>query len=205
MSNAAKYLTVMGVSDANIGYNQYNIAEDKIEAMIEKGSSYYEALKWMSTANRMGLVDPDSMTQTYEISQAKIVDSGQYLTAMYGNYYSGYNTDEHVNGDEPSGFMPLIWDGQHPVVAGDTLIGGDTNNPVFVSSTTKELDACLRFVNMMFDEDALMVMYGGPQGELWDIVDGEYVLTDAVDASWQQDPIPLEPARAAPTGGELGG
>ena len=34
---------------------------------------------------------------------------------------------------------------------------------------------------MMFDEDALMVMYGGPQGELWDIVDGEYVLTDAVD------------------------
>ena len=181
MSNAAKYLTVMGVSDANIGYNQYNIAEDKIEAMIEKGSSYYEALKWMSTANRMGLVDPDSMTQTYEISQAKIVDSGQYLTAMYGNYYSGYNTDEHVNGDEPSGFMPLIWDGQHPVVAGDTLIGGDTNNPVFVSSTTKELDACLRFINMMFDEDALMVMYGGPQGELWDIVDGEYVLTDAVD------------------------
>lgn len=181
MSNAGKYLTVMGVSDTNIGYNQYNIAEDKVEAMIEKGSSYYEALKWMSTANRMGLVDPDSMTQTYEISQAKIVDSGQYLTAMYGNYCSGYNTDEHLNGDDPSGFMPLIWDGQHPVVTGDTLIGGDTGNPVFVSSTTKELDACLRFINMMFDEDALMVMYGGPQGELWDIVDGEYVLTDAVD------------------------
>ena len=181
MSNAGKYLTVMGVSDTVIGYNLYNIAEDKVEAMIEKGSSYYEALKWMSTANRMGLVDPDSMTQTYEISQAKIVDSGQYLTAMYGNYCSGYNTDEHVNGDDPSGFMPLIWDGQHPVVTGDTLIGGDTGNPVFVSSTTKELDACLRFINMMFDEDALMVMYGGPQGELWDIVDGEYVLTDAAD------------------------
>ena len=72
MSNAAKYLTVMGVSDANIGYNQYNIAEDKIEAMIEKGSSYYEALKWMSTANRMGLVDPDSMTQTYDEMSQKV-------------------------------------------------------------------------------------------------------------------------------------
>ena len=181
MSNAGKYLTVMGVSDTVIGYNTYNIAEDKVEPMIEKGSAYYEALKWMSTANRMGLVDPDSMTQTYEITQAKIVDSGQYLTAMYGNYCSGYNTDEHMNAETPTGFMPLIWEGQHPVVAGETLIGGSTGDPVFVSSTTKELEACLRFINMMYDEDAMLVMQGGPQGELWDIVDGEYVLTDAVD------------------------
>ena len=27
----------------------------------------------------------------------------------------------------------------------------------------------------------MMVMYGGPQGELWDIKDGEYVLTDGAD------------------------
>ncbi|MFR2467210.1 MAG: hypothetical protein ACLTA1_15780, partial [Clostridia bacterium] len=160
---------------------QYNILEDKIMPMIEKGSYYYESLKWMSTANRMGLIDPDSMTQTYDITQAKTKESGQYLASMAGNYCDGYNTDERVNADDPSGFMPLIWDGQHPVVNGDTVIGGDTANPLFVSSTTKELDACLRFVNMMFDEDALMVMYGGPQGELWDIVDGEYVLTDAAD------------------------
>lgn len=125
----------------------------------------------MSTANRMGIVDPDSMTQTYEITQAKIVDSGQYLTAMYGNYCSGYNTDEHMNAETPTGFMPLIWEGQHPVVAGETLIGGSTGDPVFVSSTTKELEACLRFINMMYDEDAMLVMQGGPQGELWDIVD----------------------------------
>ena len=181
MSNAGRYTAIMGISGTVVGYNQYSILEDKIVPMIEKGSYYYESLKWMSTANRMGLIDPDSMTQTYDITQAKTKESGQYLASMAGNYCDGYNTDERVNADDPSGFMPLIWDGQHPVVNGDTVIGGDTANPLFVSSTTKELDACLRFVNMMFDEDALMVMYGGPQGELWDIVDGEYVLTDAVD------------------------
>ena len=185
MSNAARYTAVMGISGQVVGYNQYSIIEDKIMPMIEKGSYYYESLKWMSTANRMGLIDPDSMTQTYEITQAKTKDSGQYLASMTGNYCDGYNTNERVNGDDPSGFMPLIWDGQHPVVNGETVIGGDTNNPLFVSSTTKELEACLRFVNMMFDEDALMVMYGGPQGELWDIVDGKYVLTDAADAFQQ--------------------
>ena len=39
MSNVGRYTAVMGISGTVVGYNQYNILEDKIMPMIEKGSS----------------------------------------------------------------------------------------------------------------------------------------------------------------------
>lgn len=174
---ATKYLAINGIMELDCGYVNYDAVNDRVDPILEVGGSYYEALKWLNTANRMGLLDPDSMTQTYEISQAKTVDSGQYLTAMTGNYFSKYNTTENVNADPPRGFMPLIWDDQHPVVNSSTIFG-DIENPYFVSASTKELDACLDFLNLMFDEDACATFYGGPQGELWDVIDGSWVLTD---------------------------
>ena len=182
MSNTGRYQNVMGVMTNNIGYNNYDLVNDKIDPILSKDGSYYQALKWMATANQRGLLDPDSMTQTYDNTQAKYKESEQYYIALPGNFVEGYNTDANNNAEEPKGLMPLIWDGQYPVTqAKTTKIGGNATNPYSISSTTEKLDACLKFCNLLFDEEAMMVMYGGPQGELWDIKDGEYVLTDGAD------------------------
>lgn len=182
MSNAGRYMSVSGIMTTNIGYNFYDMVNDKIDPIFSKDGSYYQALKWMATATQMGLVDPDSMTQTYDNTQAKYKESEQYFIALPGNYVEGFNTDANNNAEEPKGFLPLVWEGQAVVTqAPTTKIGGNANNPYSISSTTEKLDACLKFCNLLFDEEAMMVMYGGPQGELWDIKDGEYVLTDGAD------------------------
>ena len=183
MSCYKKYTTVTGTLESNIGYNVYSILEDKVYPMIEKDSPYYDALKWLNTANRMGLIDPDSTTQTYTVANAKVAESGQALSSMWGSYCSGYNTTENVAAEDPRGYMPLIWEGQHPCVQDDTVIG-NVNDPLFISSTVskEKQEACAKFINLMFDEDICMAMYSGPQGELWDIVDGKYQLvTENVD------------------------
>ena len=178
---AYKYLEVNGATSVNQSA-VYDIVNDKVEYVYEKGGLYYQSLKWLATANRMGLIDPDSMTQDYQIAQGKINDSDQYYVTLRGNYCDRYNTLERVNAEEPKGFLPLVWEGMHSVVsAKETKIGGNTTSPYCISSTTEKRDACLKFANLLFDEDALMVMYGGPQGELWDIQDGKYVLTDAAE------------------------
>ena len=177
MSCTKKYNTVTGTMESNLGYNLYNILEDEVTPMIEKGSPYYDALKWLNTAQRMGLVDPDSTTQTYAVANAKAGESGQALSSMWGSYCDAYNTTDNVNGENPRGYMPLIWDDQHPCVQSDTVIG-NVADPLFVSSTVskEKQEACVKFINLMFDEDACLTMYSGPQGELWDIVDGKYQL-----------------------------
>ena len=177
ISPTTKYLEVNGIARIN-QTTVYDVVNDKPEYIFEKGGSYYQALKWLATANQMGLLDPDSMTQNYDMSQAKIKESEQYYTCMVGNYCDGYNTSEKVNGENPKGFLPLIWEGLHPVVYKDTKIG---ENPYAISAKTDKLDACLKFANLIYDEDAVMNMQGGPQGELWDIIDGKYVLTDEAE------------------------
>ncbi len=73
----------------------------------------------------------------------------------------------------------MIWEGQHPAVVGETKVGNEAD-PLSISSTVSQekVDACLRFVNLMYDEDAVMTMYSGPQGELWDVVDGKWTLKE---------------------------
>lgn len=179
MSNTGRYQNVTGIMTTNIGYNFYDMVNDKIDPILSKDGSYYQALKWMATANQMGLVDPDSMTQTYDNTQAKYRESEQYFVALPGNYVDAFNTEEHNNAEDPKGFMPLVWKGQAVVTAAkSTKIGGNANKPYSISADTKKLDACLKFANLLFDEEAMMNMYGGPQGELWDIKDGKYVLTE---------------------------
>ena len=180
MSCWKKYGSVTGVMETNFGYNVYDLVNDKFYPMLEKGSPYYEGLKWLNTANRMGLIDPDSPTQNFTISNAKVAESGQSLSSTWGSYYSSYNTAEHVNADIPTGYMPLIWKGQHPVTMGETKIG-KISTPISVSSTISDekVDACLKFINLMFDEDACMTMYSGLQGDAWDIEDGKYIITES--------------------------
>lgn len=169
-----KIIAIQGVLENNIGYNQYDIVNKKLEPMIEKGSHYIEALKTFYTCNQMGILDPDSMTMKFQDSQAKLIN-GSTLSAMWGAYPAEYNTSERTRAEEPSGYMPLVWEGQYPVVVGEQKLGRD---PLSVSSTTKNLDACLKFINFLYDYDNSLTLINGPQGFLWDIKDDKLVLTE---------------------------
>lgn len=171
-SSANKFSAISGILETNIGYNQYDIVNDKLEKMIDRDSHYIQSLKYLFTANQMGILDPDSMTMKFQDSQAKLAN-GSTLSAMWGSYPE--NTPEKYNADPPQGWMPLVWDGIYPVVMGERVTGG---KPLSVSSTTENLDACLRFINILYDYDANLVLQNGPQGFLWDIQDGKLVLTD---------------------------
>lgn len=179
MACANKYTTVMGIMEYGIGYNLYDIVNDKISPMLEKGSLYYDALKWLNKANRMGLVDPDSMTQNFDNANAKAEKSGQALSSMWGSYCDAYNTKERNNAENPQGYMPLIWKGQYPSVCEETSYVGSKYYARYISSTTEKLDACLTYLNLQFDDEANMFMYAGPEGDLWEMKDGKFSLTDA--------------------------
>lgn len=170
-----KFLTIEGVLECgiDIGYNVYDIVNEKLVPMLEKDSPYVNALKTLYTANQMGILDPDSMTMKFQDSQIKL-ENGSVLSAGWGQYAPGWENKFKEDG-QPIGWMPLVWEGQHPVMIAETALGTD---PLCVSSTTEHLDECLKLINFLFDYDASLTMVNGPKGFLWDVVDGKLVATD---------------------------
>lgn len=170
-----KFLTIEGILECgiNIGYNVYDIVNEELTPMLEKDSPYINALKTLYTANQMGILDPDSMTMKFQDSQTKL-ENGSTLSAEWGQYPSGWQ-NEYTEDGQPIGWMPLVWEGQHPVLVGNQLFGRD---PFSISSSTDKLDACLKLINFLYDYEASLTLNNGPQGFLWDIVDGKMVATD---------------------------
>ena len=134
---------------------------------MEKDGTYVHALKFYNQAYRMGMLDPDSMTQTQPNGYAKL-EAGAILTAW--NCWDGdgaFNKDVNINADPPKGFKPVIFDDFYASTMGDYPIG--TSSPIGIGSNVKDLDAALRFLDFMANYDYLMTVFNGPEGELWEI------------------------------------
>ncbi len=175
MSSAGKIAAISGVQ-LNVGSSlmEYDIRNDVLRPMIDKESTYIEGVKFLFDCQQAGVLDPDSVTQTYNATQAKL-KSGAVMCVMSGNYVDVYNSDAHGNGENPSGYLPLVNDWIYSTCNGPQQIGGSNTSTIAVSASTDKLDACLAFINEMYDEHTMLTMYNGPQGETWDVVDGKLV------------------------------
>lgn len=178
MSAVNNVITTLGYMESFYQYfADLNLETGEINSIFDDDSTYLRALKFFYQLNQEGLLDPDAITQTYEAAKAK-VDSGAYVAIGYAGYKDGFNTPEHVDADEPVGYMPIIFDEYKACVIGDATVGS-TRNQLGISAVSSKLDACLQYINLTADYDALLTLNNGPQGELWDINDdGEVYATE---------------------------
>lgn len=134
---------------------------------LDTNSQYIQALKFYYKANQMGLVDPDSLTQTYDTAKAKLVE-GRVFFSWWSWFNDAYNTVEHTNTDTPTGFTPVLPTNAKMLISGENKIGTATA-PISISSATKNLDACLKYVDFMYSIDGLQLLVNGPEGETWNM------------------------------------
>lgn len=174
-SNINRWYRMNGVKSVR-GFLEYDIRNEKLSPILTKDSQWYTGVKWFWKANQLGLISPESKTQKGSEIGPKLTKGGYTLTATPSSYYRGFNTNERVNAEEPIGIYPLVFEGMYPTVPAVQSVGS-VNNPVSISAATKDVDACLRVVDLFYDEDANLTLYNSPQGELWDIVDGKVQAT----------------------------
>lgn len=147
----------------------------ELSCALEPDSGYIDGLKFLFTANQMGLLDPDSMTQTWSNACEKS-SAGRTLFTWW-LWAAKYNTAEHTNADEPTGFEPVLpTDSKAPLAC---------NNPVgsnwcwAISAKSEHIDRCIEYLDFMCNPDKLFVLSNGPQGETWDLNDeGKPYLTE---------------------------
>jgi hypothetical protein len=127
----------------NVGYGYISYEDNSLIMAWDEKSPEWEMLKIASTANQMGLIDPDSPIQTWADWVAKR-NAGQYLSSI-GDYASYPFNADHV--DEDIGYEPI------PLTGGTTYADGHISTNVAeifvlsVSKNCKDPAAAMRWIN----------------------------------------------------------
>ena len=163
---------VKSTATAYYGYDELGIGIYDSEtgayydALMEDGP-YLRALKFYNTLYREGLLDPDSMTQTYDKMSEKCQSGGIFFSIFNYSGSSLYNTQEHIaNG----GYMlSLVPEEGRPIAYGMSTQG--SNRIWTIGAKTEYPELCMEIINYLATPEGRMTMEYGPQGETWDYDD----------------------------------
>ncbi|MBQ8200618.1 MAG: extracellular solute-binding protein [Clostridia bacterium] len=144
-----------GLYDPNTG--------DFYDALMDNGP-YIEMLKFFNKLYRADLLDPNSMTQTYDQMGEKVKNGGVFWGIF--NYASSmtYNTTKHL--DEGKMMYARVPDEANPIVYGMSTLGG--SRIWSVGNYTAYPELCLAILDFLATPEGSMTMWYGPRGLTWD-------------------------------------
>lgn len=176
----AMVMYVKATATAYYGYDElgiglYDPATGKYHDALEKDGPYLEMLKWYNDLYQDGLIDPDSMSQTFD-QMAEKVQNGGVLFSIFN--YSGslsYNTKDHTAQGKLMYCMKP--EEASPIVYGMNTQGGES--VWSIGSKSEYPEKCMELINYFSTPEGRMTMQYGPQGYTWDYdEDGNTVFTE---------------------------
>lgn len=133
---------------------------------FEDNSIYYQSLKFMFNAQQAGIIDPDSLTQTWDDYCAKTAADRTYSSYCWSH---------------PKNNKLVIYDEYHPVsYSGAWVLGNWNGNAgLAVAKKSDKIETALKVINFACDYDNVWYCLFGPQGEYWDLnSDGAPYITE---------------------------
>lgn len=158
-----------------IGIGHYNSADGSFVDCLKEDGPYLESLRFFNGLYREGLLDPDSMTQTYDEMIAKVRAGGTLFSLFNYTGSIAFNNAEHA---EAGMFMaPRVPDDAKPIVNALSLSGEDRIWSIGDLSNYPE--RVLELINWLFTPEGALTNYYGPKGLMWDYdADGKTCFTD---------------------------
>ena len=139
-----------------VGYNEINMDTLESISIFDDASYYKRMLKFLFDANQAGILDPDSMTQTWDDYQAKIKSRRSYSSFAF---------------TMPDQVKIVPFKNQNSVnMTAAPQIGHSSGTWGFcVSANSEYVDLACQFLNFIIDEENWWELCFGPQGEYWDV------------------------------------
>ncbi len=165
----AMVMYVKAMASAYYGYDElgiglYDPETGKLHDALEENGPYLEMLKFFNHLYQKGLLDPASMTQTYDKMYQKAKNGG-ILSSIFN--YSGsqvYNSKVHAKAGKlmypmkPKEASPIVY-GLNPQGSGSIIsIGAETEYP----------DLCMKIINWLCTPEGYLTTCYGPKGDCWD-------------------------------------
>ncbi|MBP5362649.1 MAG: extracellular solute-binding protein [Ruminococcus sp.] len=149
------------------GFGLYNMDKQEYEDALKKDGMYLRCLKFYNQLYQKGLVDPDSMTQTFNEAAEAYKDGAAFFNLFHWMGGDLYNTDAHVS--EGKAMYALTPDDAKNYVDGLNVFGG--NRVWTIGSKTAEPELCMAIINWLCTPEGYMTMKYGPKGATWDLND----------------------------------
>ena len=147
-----------------LGVGLYDSDTGTYHGALEENGPYLTMLKFYNDLYQEGLVDPDSMTQTYDQMSQKVKNGGVLFSIFNYSGQLGFNTDEHLkNGEYMYTMKPKE---AAPIVYGMNTAGATYVMCIGANSEYPEL--CMEIMNWFATPEGRMTYGYGPQGETWD-------------------------------------
>lgn len=167
-----------GTDGDKFGMGQYDAADGKFYPNLEGGSPYLQSLAFFNDLYRRGLIDPDSMTQTYDQMMPKMQNGNCFMSIFDYAGTNLYNSPTHVNDTENPKFMaPLVPEEAQPIVYG--LSEGGGTRIWSIGNNTLYPEKCMQLINWLHTPEGAMTIWYGIKGLMWDYdANGGVVLTE---------------------------
>ena len=140
-----------------------NYATGDIVDPLEEGSLYYRALKVNNQMYRMGLFDPESVSQNFDTYTQKL-SNGRYLMALWGWIIGNYNNAERA--EQNIGFQTFMFEDSAPQQLTMSTAGG--NRAWSIGANCQYTERALEIIEWMCSEEGTIIMNYGPKGLCWD-------------------------------------
>ena len=147
-----------------LGFGYYNPNNGQFVSCLEDNGPYLECLRFFNKLYRNDLLDPNSMTQTYDVMGEKVKNGGTFWGIF--NYSTSliFNTKEHL--EQGKMMYSLVPEEASPIVYGLGTNGG--NRIWSIGNYTEYPELCLEVLNWLATPEGSMTMWYGPQGVTWD-------------------------------------
>lgn len=167
----------------------YYTSNDFVNTNINTGEMVYEPLdedspmwnflEYLNKAYKLGLLDPDSFTQTNDDMKAKIAN-GQVLSPVWASDGVQFEIQNPDTADGFKGFQTLPVEGT-TYWCNSYYDGGWDAIFVGIPKQSKDPEAVLRVLEYLSTDDGARLVDSGLQGEHWDYdEDGVPTLTDEI-------------------------
>lgn len=184
----AMVMYVKAMATAYYGYDElalglYDPTNGKYHDALEENGPYLEMLKWFNDLYQDGLIDTDSMTQTYDEMIAKVQNGGTLFSIFNYSGSLGYNTKEHTSAGKLMYCMKP--EDASPIVYGMNTQGGD--RIWSIGAKTEYPEKCMEIINYLSTPEGRMTMEYGPKGYTWDYDDQKHAYLTDVGVKCQND------------------
>ncbi len=147
-----------------LGFGYYNPNNGQFVSCLDEDGPYLKCLQFFNRLYQAGLLDPNSMTQTYDVMGEKVKNGGTFWGIF--NYSTSliYNTTSHL--EQGKMMYSLVPKEASPIVYGLGTNGG--NRVWTIGNYTEYPELCLEILNWLATPEGSMCMWYGPKGVTWD-------------------------------------
>ncbi len=145
------------------GLGHYDVDTGEFHYALDDNSPYLQSLKFFNKLYQAGLIDPDSMTQTYNEMSEKVKAGGTFFSIFD---YAGsqlYNDETHLEAGK--GMYPLIPEDSTPLCYGMNVLGG--NRLWTIGANTEYPELCMAIINYLSTPEGYLTYWYGPKDLCW--------------------------------------